>query len=290
MDWRDVPHLLALARAGNLAQAARATGTDPTTVRRRIDALEKELGAQLVVRGNHGWRLTDAGKAAVSAARRAEAAMNELAQVASGSATEVRGRVRIATVEVIGSRLIMPILPRLMERHPGLTVDLLCSTRVLDLVAGEADVALRTVRPTQAAVRCRRLASVVERPYASTRLLERLGIRAEDITSLDGMPVALLLGPSDAPWMARLGEPEVVMRTTSASIGVQAIRRGLAVGLVPDVVAAMDDRLVPLTNLDVPRRVRDLWLACPESLAHVARVRAVMDYLAERVPVGLGSR
>lgn len=93
----------------------------------------------------------------------------------------------------------------------------------------------------------------------------------------------LLLGPGDHRWLEGLGDARVVLRTTSAEAAHQAVRRGLGVGLVADVVGERDRRLVALPGLPVASP-RDLWLACPEDLADVARVRAVMDFLAEVLP------
>jgi DNA-binding transcriptional LysR family regulator len=283
MDWSDVPHLLALSRGGTLAAAARATGTDATTVRRRIDALEAGLGARLVVRAPGGWRLTRAGEAAIAAAQRAEAAMADLQRAAAGTATEVRGLVRLTTVSVLASRLVAPVLPRLHARHPDLEIELITSTRVLDLQAGEADVGLRTVRPTRAGVRHRRLATFSARPYVGESFLRDRGLEPGEITSLDGLPVVLLMGPGDGRWIEGAGDARVVLRTTSPEAAHQAIRRGLGVGVVADVVGERDHRLVALPGLPVAGH-RDLWLACPEDLADVARVRAVMDFLAEVLP------
>lgn len=283
MDWSDVPHLLALARGRTLAAAASSTGTDPTTVRRRIDALEASLGARLIARAPHGWRLTRAGEAAVAAAQRAEAAIADLERAAAGSATEIRGRVRITTVEVLASRVLAPVLPRLHARHPALQIDLITTTRVLDLQAGDADIALRTIRPTRAGIRRRRLVTFSERPYVARSFLEARGLDPADVTTLDGLPVVLLLGPGDHGWLAGLGDAEVVLRSTSADAAYQAIRRGLGIGLVPEVVGQLDHRLVPLPELPASGH-RELWLACPEDLADVARVRAVMDFLAESLP------
>jgi len=283
VEWGHVPHLLALAREGTLSAAARSLGTDPTTVRRRLDALERELGARLVLRGPDGWRLTAAGERAVAAAARAESALADFSRAAAGSATEVEGRVRITTIEVLATRIIVPSLVGLRERHPRLTVDLWCGARMLDLLKGEADVAVRTVRPQAGAYRCRRLATVVERPYASRSLLERLDVDPHSVQDLCTLPVVLLLGPGDHEWTRPLGDPDVAMRSTSATAALQAVRAGLGAGMLADVLADPDPELVRLEGLPVAKE-RELWLVCPEDLADVARVRAVLDHLVEIVP------
>ena len=62
LDWRDLRIALALARHVSLNEAGRALRLDPTTISRRISALEATTGAALFVRDAEGWRLTEAGR------------------------------------------------------------------------------------------------------------------------------------------------------------------------------------------------------------------------------------
>ncbi|MCB9745198.1 MAG: LysR family transcriptional regulator [Alphaproteobacteria bacterium] len=282
MNWDDLRFLLALSREGTLTRAARTLRTDATTVRRRVDRLEADLDAVLVLRSGEGWRLTQAGEQAALAGARAEAAVAELRRQTRGSASEVQGRVRLTTVEVLATRLIVPHLRRLRAQHPALSVDLLCTNRTLDLNRGEADVALRMVRPTSGSLRVRRLAEVRERPYVARRLLDRLGFSPKEVRSLDALDVVLMMGTGDHRWTLGLGEAHVAARSTSASAHYVAVQAGLGVGMLADVMAREDPELVPLPGLEVERS-RPLWLLCPEELAEVARVRAVMDFVTELV-------
>ena len=62
MDWDNLRYFLELARAGTLAAAARRLAVEHTTVSRRIQALEKQMGAALFAREAGGHRLTEAGR------------------------------------------------------------------------------------------------------------------------------------------------------------------------------------------------------------------------------------
>ena len=73
-DWADLRYFLAVHREGTLAGAGRELRGDPTTVGRRVGALEDQLGAPLFMRGSRGWVTTPAGLRIVPAAERAEAA------------------------------------------------------------------------------------------------------------------------------------------------------------------------------------------------------------------------
>lgn len=76
MSWDDYRYLLAVHESGGVAGAARALGVDKATVRRRVEALEEELGHPLVERKVSGWQMNDAGQRAVAMAAR----MNDLVE------------------------------------------------------------------------------------------------------------------------------------------------------------------------------------------------------------------
>ena len=61
MNWDHLQYFLALAKDGRLVVAARSLGVNHTTVSRRVQALEREIGVQLFTRNNVGFELTEAG-------------------------------------------------------------------------------------------------------------------------------------------------------------------------------------------------------------------------------------
>ncbi len=75
LSWDDIRVALTLSEAGSLTQAARSLGVDPTTVSRRISALEETLGVPLFVRLSTGWRPTEPGERVLAAAQDAALAM-----------------------------------------------------------------------------------------------------------------------------------------------------------------------------------------------------------------------
>ena len=75
MDWNNLRYFLELARTGTLAGAARRLGVEHTTVSRRIQALEKEVGEMLFAREAGGHRLTEAGRHLLPGVEAMEAAV-----------------------------------------------------------------------------------------------------------------------------------------------------------------------------------------------------------------------
>ena len=101
MDWDNLRYFLELARTGTLAAAARRTGVEHTTVARRIQALEKQMGAPLFAREAAGHRLTEAGRQLLPAVEAMEAAVLGMERAAPANAASggPSGLVRVGVSE-----------------------------------------------------------------------------------------------------------------------------------------------------------------------------------------------
>src|SRR5215468_10546123 len=187
MQWDDVRLFLALHRARTVGAAARALGVDPSTVSRRLGALEEALSSTLFDRGREGVAPTEAAERLLPVAEEIEAAMTRFTATAEGLEREVSGRVRIACPADVAEVVIVPHLPGLLERHPGLSIDVEPGEVTLDLTRREADLALRTVRPVRGDLIVTRLRTVTWVITAAPHLARELGtLRAWD----------------EAPWIA----------------------------------------------------------------------------------------
>ncbi len=276
IEWSDLRFFLAVHRHGSLAAAGRALRVAPTTVGRRVTALEERLRATLFVRGSGGWLLTPAGRRVVAAAERAEEAAADVQRLAGGAQLRPEGRVRVATLEILASQVIAPALPRLLARHPGLRVDLWCGNKRRDITRGEVELAVRVGRPSEPSLIARRLATVRSRPYASRAWLAARGVDA-GLDSLAGCEVLLLL--TRHPWLEDVRDQvRPVLRSTEVSVTLAACREGLGVALLPDLLAQREPGLVPLDALG-DSYADPIWLVMHQDLARVARVRAVADFM-----------
>ncbi|MEN0060914.1 MAG: LysR family transcriptional regulator [Myxococcota bacterium] len=276
-DWSDLRYFLAVHREGTLVAAGRSLRVDPTTVGRRIAALEEGLRTKLFVRGSRGWVATPAGRRMVPAAERAEGAATDVIRLAGGESDRPVGRVRISTIETVASQMIAPRLPDLRAQYPELRVDLWCTPHNVDISRGEADLALRIGRPTDPTLIARRLLTVQSRLYAARSWLEGRGLN-EELTDLEGKEALLLLARH--PWVEEAPRIMPVMRSTELSAIVQACVAGLGMALLPDILAEPYPELVPL-NAAAPVYDDPVWLVTHPDLVQVPRVRAVTDWLVE---------
>lgn len=131
----------AVARLGNLAAAADFLGITGSAVSHRIRGLEKELGVVLLQRSPKGLSLTAAGS------RYREGVAGAFAALASATenllAPDLSRPLTVSLTSEIGLRWLMPRFHRFRDRHPDIDTALLSTYEVVDLQAGEADVALR---------------------------------------------------------------------------------------------------------------------------------------------------
>lgn len=280
-SWDDLRCLLVAGREGSYAAAAQRLGMDATTVRRRVAALERSVGAQLVQRTPTGVTLTPAGQLAAAQAAHMEQAAAGVDQCAGGADARVAGLVRLTVSEALGARFITPQLGPLLERHPGLQLDLVMDARVLDIARGEADLAVRMAPPRHDMLAGRRLGDVAHGLYASLGYLERFGTPAPQ-ASLRGHRVidsgSRGLDLPEERWLASLCEgAPTPMQTFSIGARLTAAAAGLGLAVLPCYLADVTPglrRLWPGEGV-----TRTAWLVLRRDARRTARIRAVADFL-----------
>jgi DNA-binding transcriptional LysR family regulator len=290
LEWGHLRFFLELARSGSLARAAQRLGVDRNTVARRVAALEEELGVVLFERGPQGWTRTAAGDELSALASRVEEDVLALARHADARDRALTGTVRLTTATHLSAYLLVPAIPLLRERHPGILLEIAADQRTFDLTRREADLALRMGRPRDAGLVTRKLSDVAFGLYASREYLG--GRRAVDFAkdafltfddSLAGVP--------QERWLARVApERRVAFRCNSTASLQAAARAGLGVAVLPRFLAGQDPLLV---RLEAPPVVHhELWLLVHGDLRRTPRVRAVIEWvdaLVERARPTLAS-
>jgi DNA-binding transcriptional LysR family regulator len=131
-----------IAETGSLSRAARSLRMSLAAVSRQLSALEGDLGVPLVLRTTRRLSLTEAGRAYHAEAVRVLAGVERARETVRGS-RRVEGRVVVSAGVSLGLHTVVPLLPGLAARHPGLVVDLLLEDRDHDLIQDAVDLAVR---------------------------------------------------------------------------------------------------------------------------------------------------
>ena len=283
LDWERQRAFLAVLGEGSLSGAARVLGLSQPTVRRRIEDLERQVGAPLFTRSPSGLAPTgvarDLGQHAQAMATAAEAFM----RTASGDAGADEGVVRITASEVIGVEVLPLILAELRARHPGLVLELGLGSRNEDLLRREADVAVRMSPPAQKSLVARRIGAVRLGLFAHRRLLDAEGTP----TTVDDLGRLPLIGYESETNTVRalkvmgltLRREDFVYRTDNDLGQLAAIRAGVGIGVCQTRLAARDPDLVAVLP-DAFGFDLDTWMVMHEDLRRVRRVRLVYEAVA----------
>ncbi len=284
LEWGHLRFFLELVRAGSLSRAASRLGVDRNTVGRRVAALEAELGLSLFERGPQGWSRTPAGEELAALASRVEQDVLALARHADTRDRTVAGTVRLTTASHLAAYLVVPAVPALLGRHPGLLLEVAADQRVFDLTRREADLALRMGRPRDASpgLVARKLSDIAYGLYAAGR--SAAARRGSVDFSRDGFLGFddSLAGVPQERWLERVATGRrVVFRSNSTASLVAAARAGLGVAVLPRFVADLD---AGLHHLDGPEPVNhELWLLVHGDLRRSPRVKAVIEWVDELV-------
>ena len=284
MDWDNLRYFLELARSGTLAAAARRTAVEHTTVARRIQALEKQLGTALFARQAGGHRLTEAGRQLLPAAEAMETAVLGVERAVPAAGGGPTGVVRVGATEGFGTLILAPQLARLTQKHPGLTIDLLALPRMLHLSRREADIVISLERPTRGSVIVTRLADYTLRLYGQREYLARRPlIRTRDdlrhhafVSYVDD-----LLFTKELQFLDALHPPErFALRSTSITAQYEAVRAGAGLAVLPAFMADRDPVLARVLPEEA-RFTRTFWMSMPGESKHQARMQAVWAFLKE---------
>jgi len=288
MDWNDLRYFLGVANGGSTLAAGRALRVSQTTVARRIAALERALGVHLFDKRQAGYALTPAGEDLISRAKEVEKAANSFAEGASGHSRDISGRVCLTTHEMIAVTILVPILRELHDLHPEIIIDIDTREQLLDLGAGEADIATRSTTATEqpAGVVGRRICLDDWTLYCSRDYAEKHGLpqSKEDLKSH-----SLIGGGGPAlwrqylAWVRELGlEENVALHYPSPNGLLAGVRSGFGIAVLPCIVA---DAEPDLLRCFPPREGhgRYIWLLTHERVRHTPRVRTVIDFLYDRL-------
>jgi DNA-binding transcriptional LysR family regulator len=288
-SWDDLRVLLAVHRDKSFLAAGKTLGVAPSTISRRVEALEHMLGRSIVHRANDGARLTPDALRLVALAEEFEIGLAPLMR--GGHDADVSGTVRVSLPEGF-VRPLVPVLARLRAKYPGLALELIVESRVVNLARGEADIGLRIVRSTSPSVVSKLLGQArtglfASRDYVDRKLpgakLQRETAALQDWvgfdSSLDRLP--------HQEWLRKYGAARFVFRSNSAMGIERAVLSGMGIGLLSEVQGREFSSLVQL-HLEKPPPPVDIFLAFHGDARKTPRIRAVVKALEAEIRHQLG--
>jgi DNA-binding transcriptional LysR family regulator len=164
-----------VVEAGSFSGAARVLHVGQPAVSKTVAQLEQRLNVKLLLRSTHALMPTEAGVRFYERARLAIQEADEAELAARGAGAGLSGRLRISAAPTFARLHVIPHLPRFLEAHSGLDVDVVLDDRTIDLIAEGIDISLRMGTLADTSVVARKLASSRRSVLATAEYLARRG-------------------------------------------------------------------------------------------------------------------
>lgn len=277
---------------GGFSAAARACGMTPSAISKLVARLEQRLGTRLVNRSTRQLQLTPEGCAFYERGVRILADLNEAERCANANATP-RGRLRVNANVPFGHHFLLPLVPEFLARHPDVTLDIVLTDEVIDILEQRTDVAVRAGPLKSSSLVARRLGAtrmvIVGAPSYLARhgtpstideLLAHNRLGANYVRAQPGWPLRHDGQDTVVPVSgnAQASDGEALHRLALAGLGLAR----LAAFQVRDDIAA--GRLVAVLEDRNPGDLEEVHAVYVGQGGYLPlRVRAFLDFLVERV-------
>lgn len=283
---------------GSFAAAARRLGLSPAAVSKNVGELEAHLGVRLLNRTTRRMSLTEAGSLYHDQIARV---LDDL-EAADGSLgplqQQPKGLLRVSAPTTL--TLLTPIsaaMPRFLDRHPELSIDLRMDDRRINIVEEGFDVAIRAGGGLEdSSLVARRLMTTPHVVCAAPSYLDRFGTPAEPEDLRGHSCVQFTLSGHADEWTFRRGDRVARVpiagryRVTSSLAVRDALRAGFGLSLIPSIYVAEDLRSGRLRAVleDWSTVELSVYAVYPSRRHVVPKVRAFVDFLAETLGADVG--
>jgi len=282
-DWNDIEVFLAVARGGTLSAAGRQLNRSQPTIGRRIQQLEKQLSLTLFVRTPYGYKLTENGISLIKTAEEIQNKMDQFKGSAKLLNEKPSGAVNIACGESF-AQLLMDNMEELTFQYPEISIQIQTGTEFVNIEKGDADIAIRSQRPTSPNLYARflghcRYAVYASRVYVSQHPESTTKRRTEDCRWISyhddksALPVTR--------WLRQQVPPEQIKLYCSTLMTLlQGIKSGQGLAALPIFVGKQTQDLIQLTPT-LTDLSQEAWLVLNRNARRIQAIKAVSVWIGE---------
>lgn len=275
MDWNDLQFFLAVAKKGNIRKAAEWLKVNHSTVSRRINAFEDQVGIRLFNRESSGYRLTPAGIDMLASVERIESEVLTLDREVLGKNVQLHGDLRVTMPEPFAIYLMAPILTAFSQIYPEIQLDLTISNKNLSLTRREADVALRITKQPPEHLVGRKIINYKKSVYASLEYLKKFRNNPESMKWLGWS------NSQSMPWWIKESDFKdnlVRHNIDNENLQLEMTKAGAGITMLPCFMA---DRVPQLRRVPPGRLLpsHNIWLLTHRDLRHTTRVNVFMQFV-----------
>ncbi|HEX7673821.1 MAG TPA: LysR substrate-binding domain-containing protein [Bdellovibrio sp.] len=174
LDLNAVMIFTRVVKSSSFSKAASELGVTKSTISKKISELETYLGATLLKRTTRSLQLTDMGRQFFDQASRGLSEIKEASDLAQASSLEPQGNLRITAPGDFAPSIVAPLLAGFLEKFPKVSVEMVLTDRLLDLVGDNIDVAMRVGKLSDSSLRARKVGRDVFKFLASPSYAKKM--------------------------------------------------------------------------------------------------------------------
>ncbi|WDE06085.1 LysR family transcriptional regulator [Thalassomonas viridans] len=289
--FSTIPVFVAVVENGSFSQAALRLGISKSAVSKRIRELENKLGVQLLHRTTRRLSLTEAGERYFEYALKAFIAAGEGIDSVTQLQGNPKGQLKVNTPMSFGRLHIAPLVADFLVRYPEIELNMVMDDRVVDLIEGGYDLAIRAGNLQDSTLIARRLAPCRSVICASPEYLAKNGVPAnpEALVKHNCISYSYFSGGNEWTFHGDIGPVKVKVsgnyQVNNSEALHRAILAGLGIAKIPTFIVGGDiasGNLVPLlTDYNLP--MQTFYAVFPERRHLPAKVRVFLDFIIERL-------
>ena len=283
--WDDLRIAYQVAASGSLSKAGATLGVNHSTVLRAVNRLENTLGANLFIRHQRGYQLTDAGRIMAERMTAIHGDMQRLTNALATLEASPSGLLRISTV-IDFSTFFAPLLHEFRKEYPQVRIKIVATDEILTLAKGEVHVAIRLgSQPSEPDLVARPLSHVDLRFYASPTYIEEFGIprSKEDINQHNWV---LPTGDKERmsgiqELLSKVNASQLVMQSNSFNDIQSSVEAGVGIGPLSSINAEKTS----LVEVDFGVQIDSspMWFVYHKDMKQSKRIRALQEFLLRKI-------
>ena len=285
-QWDDIRIFLAIVRKGSLPEAAKDLKIAHSTVFRRFNAFEEQIGVRLFDRSSTGFVLTPAGESILELAKDMEDRSEQIARSIAGQDYKLTGNIRVTTTHGLSLNLMEPVFKAFTDQHPDVRLDIQWGEQVRKLTKYEADVIILPSKKPPENAFGRKVGRIVFGFFASQSYIRENG----KPKSLENLSDQKVIGLSDEfagqpfydTFMKSVQAAKVTMICDSFLTVRGAIASGAGIGLLP-FFYGIDYKTLQALGDPIPDTYNDVWILTHRDLKNTVRIRTFMDFAYEEM-------
>ncbi|MFS9435320.1 LysR family transcriptional regulator [Citrobacter sp. C348] len=291
----DLATFVLIIDQGSFSAAAKISGATPSAISRSVSRLEQALGSKLLHRTTRKLALSETGKMVYEHAQEMLNAAQMAVDSGSSLQTIAQGKLTVSVPKAVGRFVIHPLMAEFFTRFPEVDVCLRLEDRYMDLIDDGVDLALRISQSPSPGLYGKPLMPVSHVICATPEYLRQHGTPDTPQALRDHSCISLGETPADSRWKFRRGDKIETLQThgryaaNHTGVRLDAVKHHLGIGSLPLFTAretlASGEIVQVLPEWEfISDYSGGLWLLWTRNRHMPARMRAMIDYLSEKLP------